>query len=138
MAHVLIVDDDDALRMSLCRLLCTGGFAARGVADGAAALLAMRAEPPALVLLDMSMPVMTGMDVLREASTDPSLAKVPIVILTAVDSPATREEAAKLGACEFLVKGRDWPEALWRVVDQFVRPSAVKPQPARERTTKIG
>jgi CheY-like chemotaxis protein len=122
MGHILVVDDDAAVRTSVCRLLRSGRYLTRAVVDGAEALSAMRAEPPALVLLDVSMPGLSGLDVLRAAGGDAALARVPIVMLTANQDSRTREQAERLGARAFLVKGWDWPESLWRVVDQFVGP----------------
>ena len=118
----MIVDDDAAVRTSVCRLLRAGRYPVSAVADGAEALNAMRAAPPALVLLDVSMPGMTGLEVLRAAGSDPSLAGVPIVILTANEGRGTRDEAERLGARGFLIKGLDWPDSLWRVVAEFVDP----------------
>jgi CheY-like chemotaxis protein len=88
--------------------------------DGAEALSAMRAEPPALVLLDVSMPGLSGLDVLRAAGADAALARVPIVMFSGNQDPRTRDEAMRLGARGFLVKGLDWPESLWQVVEQFL------------------
>jgi putative two-component system response regulator len=122
MQHILIVDDYEAVRTSVCRLLRSAGYHAVAVADGEAALDAMRAERPALVLLDVSMQGLSGLGVLRAAGADPSLAGVPIVMLTADEDPATRAEAERLGARGFLQKGRDWPDSLWRVIDQFLDP----------------
>jgi putative two-component system response regulator len=122
MGYILIVDDDTAVRTSVCRLLRAGRYRTRPVADGAEALSAMRAARPALVLLDVSMPGMTGLEALRVAGADPSLAGVPIVMLTANEDRGTRGEAERLGARGFRIKGLDWPESLWRVVAKFVDP----------------
>src|SRR5688572_13494464 len=105
MGHILVVDDHEGVRTSVCRLLRSGGYPARAVADGEAALQAMRAERPALVLLDVAMPGLSGLGVLRATRADPSLAGVPIVMLTADDAAATRDEAERLGARGYPVKG---------------------------------
>ena len=118
MGHILVVDDDAAVRTSVCRLLRSGRYLTRAVVDGAEALSAMRAEPPALVLLDVSMPGLSGLDVLRTAGVDAALTRVPIVMFSADQDPWTRDEAMRLGARGFLVKGRDWPGLLWQVVEQ--------------------
>ena len=122
MGHILIVDDHAGVRASVCRLLASGGYPARAVADAAEALHAMRTEPPALVLLDVGMPGVSGLGVLRAAAADPSLTGVPIVMISADEDPGTRDEAARLGARGFVVKGRNWPEALWQVVGRFLYP----------------
>ena len=122
MGHILIVDDHECVRTSVSRLLRSGRYSARAVADGDAGLQAMRAERPALVLLDVAMPGLGGVGMLGAAGADPSLAGVPIVMLTADQNPATRAEAERLGARGFLQKGQDWPASLWRVVEQFLDP----------------
>ena len=122
MGHILLVDDDEGVRKSVCRLLRSGGYSARAVADGEAALQAMRAERPALVLLDVAMPGLSGLEVLRAAGADPMLAGVPVVMLTSNGDSGTRAEAERLGSRGFLQKGQEWPDSLWRVVDQFLDP----------------
>ena len=124
MGQILVVDDDEAVRKSVCRLLRSGGYPAGAAADGEAGLRAMRAERPALVLLDVSMPGLSGLGVLRAARADASLAGVPVVMLTANGDPGTRAEAERLGARGFLQKGLDWPGSLWRVVGQVLGPPA--------------
>src|SRR3954451_11334154 len=76
MAHVLVVDDDASLLAAVCRLLRSAGYDARGVGGGAAAVVAMRADLPALVLLDWAMPGLFGPGALRAARADPAAAGV--------------------------------------------------------------
>src|SRR5215213_6989325 len=98
MPHILLVDDDAHVRKSVCRLLRVWGYDARAVADGEAGLDAMREAPPALVLLDVTMPGLSGLGVLQAIAADPALAGVPVVMLSGEDDTRTREEAARLGA----------------------------------------
>src|SRR3954447_2969693 len=122
MGHILIIDDNRGVRDALCRLLRVHGYDVRAADSGLAGLVAMRADRPALVLRDVSMPDMSGLDVLRAVRADPSLAGVTIVMLSAGHDAGTQEAAEQLGARQWLDKGRDWPESLWRVVREFVTP----------------
>ncbi len=81
---VLVVDDEPDARASHAALVGTGlpGFRVLAVADGRAALEAMEDEVPCLVLLDLAMPVMDGMEVLDRMRAEPRLRRVPVIVLT--------------------------------------------------------
>jgi len=117
MSHILVVDDEPGVLRSACRVLRSVGYDARGAGGGAAALRAMRADRPTLVLLDVGMPDVSGFDVLRAARDDVKLAGVPIVMLTAQDVDG-RDAALGLGAREWVSKGQ--PDAMLQVVGRFV------------------
>jgi CheY-like chemotaxis protein len=119
MAAILVVDDNPDLCDVLVRLLRLSGFAAAGVDDGAAALHAVRATPPALVILDVSMPGMDGFEVLRELRGDPGTAAVPVVMYTALNDPSARGRALALGAQDYLVKGATTFDRLAAVVGRY-------------------
>jgi CheY-like chemotaxis protein len=81
---VLIVDDDAGIRRSLERLLAWEGYATAQAANGVEALAYLRDRPrPRVVLLDLMMPEMNGWEFMRAIATDPLLADVPIVLLSA-------------------------------------------------------
>ena len=84
--QVLIVDDNGATRASLGLTLRAAGYATAEAGDGAQALAFLRAAgpPPAVVLLDLVMPVMTGWQFLVERAQDKALPAVPVVVLSAV------------------------------------------------------
>jgi two-component system, cell cycle response regulator DivK len=71
---------------------------------GAAALEGLRASPPDLVLLDISLPVMDGTEVLRHMKADPSLASIPVIALTAHAMAGDREKYLSLGFDEYVTK----------------------------------
>lgn len=81
---ILIVDDDPAARQAHQEVIAQGlpGFPIRAVNDGAAALAAMQAQTPSLVVLDLMMPELDGFDVLDRMRADPRTGAVPVVILT--------------------------------------------------------
>jgi CheY-like chemotaxis protein len=79
---ILVVDDDDDVRTTLCVILSAEGYAAVGAADGVEALDRMRIDPPALLLVDMMMPRMSGEDLIRAMTQDASLARIPVAIMS--------------------------------------------------------
>lgn len=113
MSSVLVVDDNPDLCDVLVRLLCRSGFAADHADDGPAAMNAVRARPPAVVVLDVMMPGLDGFAVLRALRDDPRTAGVPVVMYTALDDPAARRRALAMGAQDYLVKGLTTFD-LWR------------------------
>ncbi len=88
MACVLVVEDDDALREVVAEAIADAGYVVLQAENGRIALEKMRAESPCLVLLDLMMPVMDGWEVVATMRGDPSLANVPVCILTAQDRVA--------------------------------------------------
>jgi CheY-like chemotaxis protein len=116
---ILVIDDDDDVRESVVDTLADEGFAALGAASGGAALAMLeRAEPkPAVILLDLMMPVMTGAEFRAAQLADPAIAAIPVVLLTA-DSGA-ESSAAELGANACLRKPVKL-QALIDTITQFV------------------
>ena len=82
-AHVLIVDDDDSVRDLFRRAFVREGFTVNAVATGQEALELMRDEAPALLVLDLMLPFMNGIQVLTAVRQRPSLATVPVLVVTA-------------------------------------------------------
>jgi len=98
---VLVVDDDEAVRVLLTRYLEMEGFQIDPVADGPAALAAVAASKPDLVLLDLMLPAQDGLDVLARLRRD---CDVPVILVTARGSEADRILGLKLGADDYVVK----------------------------------
>ena len=115
---VLVVDDnaDDAefTRRALLKA-GRGGLRVRSVVRGERALEVLRGEdqPPSLILLDLKMPGMSGIDVLRQIRADARLRRIPVVVLTNSTLEADEQEAYREGADGFLHKAFD--------IDQFER-----------------
>ena len=102
---VLVVDDVDDARDLVSRLLERAGYVAVTAEDGEAALVAIDAANPDLVLLDLTMPGLDGLEVLRRLREDPRHRALPVVMYTAVGDLRTVAEARRLGAADYLVKG---------------------------------
>jgi CheY-like chemotaxis protein len=86
--HLLVVDDDESIRTTLAVILQRDGRDVACAADGKEALGRMRDHPPDLVLLDLMMPGMGGWDVLAAMRESPSLAEIPVVVLTSLHDDA--------------------------------------------------
>ncbi|MEA2662741.1 MAG: hypothetical protein QOH08_2313 [Chloroflexota bacterium] len=97
---ILIVDDDQDILAVERDVLAEGGFTVREAHNGAEALVAMEADPPALIVLDVNMPGIDGPTFARELRT--RLRHVPLVILTAAADP--KHEADRCNAEAYLAK----------------------------------
>jgi two-component system KDP operon response regulator KdpE len=100
-ATVLVVEDDDEVRAVLMRELGSRGYRVQEAADGRAALERWEASRPDVVLLDLGLPDMDGLDVIRRIRRD---AMTPIVILSARFAEREKVEALDLGADDFVTK----------------------------------
>jgi DNA-binding response OmpR family regulator len=98
---ILVVDDDEAVRVLLTRYLEMEGFQVEQVPDGGRALAAIAASQPDLVLLDLMLPAQDGLDILTRLRRD---SEVPVILLTARGSEADRIMGLKLGADDYVVK----------------------------------
>ncbi len=85
---VLIVDDEQGIRETLCEVVEMGGCAAMAAANGAEAMQMLAERRPCLIILDLVMPIMTGFEMLDAMRKDPSLAEIPVVISTSAPSRA--------------------------------------------------
>ena len=111
MQQVLIVDDDFEIRETLGQILEDEGYAVAGAANGMEALSFLRADNhPCVILLDLMMPVMNGWQFATEQKRDPGLAKIPVVVISAVGD--AEQKARTLGAVEVLRKPIDLDQLL--------------------------
>lgn len=103
--RVVIADDDADMRMLVEIAVRKAGLALAAVAtDGDEAWQLIREHKPDLIVLDVSMPGMSGLDVCRLVRSDPSLADTPVLLLSAGVSGASREAGTAAGADDFMPK----------------------------------
>jgi signal transduction histidine kinase/ActR/RegA family two-component response regulator len=105
--RILIADDVGANRQMLIDLLQPLGFDVLEAVDGADALAQARREPPDLIFMDLSMPVMDGLEATRRLRADATLGTVPIIALTANASPADQAQALAAGVNDVIAKPFD-------------------------------
>jgi CheY-like chemotaxis protein len=116
---LLVVDDDPFIRkLVVTTLQDVTGFQLTEAADGEEALALALADPPAVVLLDVDMPQLDGIEVCRRLRADPATAAATIVILTAAHGDGVQEQAEAAGADLFLTKPFS-PLQLLRLVDRL-------------------
>jgi DNA-binding response OmpR family regulator len=111
--QVLLVEDDQSLAAGLCKALRNEGFVTNHVAAGKAALHAVSTEPPDIVVLDLGLPDMDGLDVLKRIRDSGS--QVPVLILTARASIDARVSGLDGGADDYLSKPFEIPELIARL-----------------------
>jgi CheY-like chemotaxis protein len=104
---VLVVEDSDAIRAAFTVLLEESGYAVAAAATGAEAVRLAEARPPDLVLLDLGLPDMSGLDVARRLRATPATAAVPLVALTGRDDETDRGALLAAGCAAYLVKPVD-------------------------------
>lgn len=105
--RILVVEDNDANRVMLCRRLNKHGYATTEAADGREALAAINKTRFDLVLCDIMMPGVDGYQVLRELKADPDFAPIPIVMISAVDEVESIARCIEMGADDYLQKPYD-------------------------------
>ena len=120
--HVLVVENEAHLARLLEELLSPLGVRVTCVRSGPEAMEHIRVEPgPRLVLLDVMLPGMDGLDVLRAAREERDEAELPVIVLTGRGEPDLRERAFELGATDLFTKPFS-PRALVERVEEVCRP----------------
>jgi DNA-binding response OmpR family regulator len=104
MARIVIADDDADIRELVVFKLRHGGHEVVPVGDGAAAVEACREEKPDLVILDVMMPGMSGLEAARTLRSDDAMAGLPIIMLTARAQESDIEQGLDAGADDYIVK----------------------------------
>lgn len=117
--RLLVVDDDEMNRDMLSRRLARKGFEVTVAEDGAEALEAIERETFDLVLLDIMMPGIDGLQVLERVRRERSPVELPIIMATAKDASEDVVYALKLGANDYVTKPLDFPVVLARVNTQL-------------------
>jgi CheY-like chemotaxis protein len=115
----LIVDDNADQGKPLALILRHCGFDAQFVTSGPAALSRLREQVPGLLIVDLMMPGMTGIDVLREVRTDPRTRGVPVVIYSACSDEKEMARARREGADDYWVKVATRIDEIRRRVEHY-------------------
>jgi two-component system cell cycle response regulator/two-component system cell cycle response regulator DivK len=101
---VLLVEDSDAIRDAFTILLEDAGYTVLGAGTGEEALRLAAEHAPDLMLLDMGLPDMTGLDVVRQVKSVPATAGIAVVAVTGRDEDADRRACLSAGCTAYLVK----------------------------------
>ena len=103
-AHILAVDDEEDILELVSYNLTKGGYRVSCVTTGEAALSAARSRPPDLILLDLMLPGVDGLEVCRLLRQDPTTQRVPIIMLTAKGEESDIVSGLELGADDYITK----------------------------------
>jgi DNA-binding response OmpR family regulator len=126
--HVLVVDDEPTVREVVVGYLRRDGHTVSEAADGTTALRLLETDPPDLVVLDMMLPGVNGLDILRRIRAHGDL---PVIMLTARADESDRVSGLELGADDYVVKPFS-PRELAARVNGVLRRAARKPAPVTE------
>lgn len=117
MTSVLIAEDEPSIVESLAFLLRRAGYDVVSVQDGEAAIRRLTDAPPDMLILDLMLPRRNGFEVLKVVKSEPALAAMPVLVLTAKGQPQDRRLAEQIGVDAFMTK----PFSNREVVDKVRR-----------------
>src|SRR3989338_9102210 len=127
-AKILVVEDEEILLTALKEELLSGGYDVEGAVDGVEGLEKAKSFMPQLILLDLVMPKMDGMEMLQRLKAEATLRDIPVVILTNLSDYDRISEALSQGAMDYLVK------ANYKLEDLLDKVKTVLARKARPRT----
>jgi two-component system, OmpR family, phosphate regulon response regulator PhoB len=113
--EVLVVEDEADIRNLVVLHLTREGYRCRTAGNGPDALREARSQPPDLIVLDLMLPEMDGLEVCRRLRADPSTAALPVIMLTAKADEVDRVVGLELGADDYMVKPFSPKELVARV-----------------------
>ncbi len=116
---ILVVEDDAQLNELVCAYVQIAGFAPRPALDGGSALREAAAHSPALVILDLMLPDIDGFEVCRRLKSAPATARVPVLMLTALNQEDARRRGLEAGAAAYMTKPFD-PDELMEAIRRQV------------------
>ncbi|HEY8134039.1 MAG TPA: response regulator [Thermoanaerobaculia bacterium] len=122
-ACVLIVDDDVSIRLLLVALLRRQGYQMLEARNGREALAEMRSGKPDLVVMDLVMPEVSGWDVLRERAADPSLLRIPMIVVSASNTRKVLVDILDKHVCGVIAKPFDLDTVLTTVANCLKQPN---------------
>ncbi len=124
MPSILLVEDNEPNRDMLSRRLARKGFEVAIAVDGPQGLSAARARPFDLILMDLSLPGIDGLETTRRLKADPETRSIPVIALTAHAMSGDRERALAAGCDDYEVKPVEFPRLLAKIV-AHLRPEAL-------------
>ena len=119
---ILVVDDESHMRRLIEFTLRKGGYTIVVVGNGREAIAAARASSPDLIILDVLMPEMDGMEALDRLKENQQTASIPVILLTGIGQPAARQLVEEKGTVTYLAKPFS-PSKLLREVRRKLEPA---------------
>ncbi len=118
---ICIIDDDDDIREIYIMKFGLEGFDVVGAKNGEDGLKLIRKEHPDIILLDLQMPVKNGVEVLEELRNDGELSKIPVVVLSNIDSEDMFQEVGRFETRFYLIKSLTTPQKAVDYVREALR-----------------
>jgi CheY-like chemotaxis protein len=116
---VLIIDDDLTLREMYEEYLKASGFTVISAQDGQEGLEKVKESKPSIILLDLMMPKMNGIEVLRRLKADDSVKYIPVIVFTALIQDLEKQESLAAGAADYVVKTEVTPKSILDKINQL-------------------
>ncbi len=120
MAKILLVEDDSLMIRLYQKTFTFDGFDVVVAQDGEEGLVKAKLEKPTLILLDVMMPKMNGLEVLKRLKNDPETKSIPVVILTNLAGEHDAQEALSYGAIRYIVKSEQEPRGVTKIVEEIL------------------
>jgi CheY-like chemotaxis protein len=136
MAKILLVEDDPLIYRLYQKTFTLEGFEVELAEDGQAALDKLKNFTPDIILLDIMMPNMNGLEVLSKLKTDPATGHIPVVVLTNMSDMNVINMATARGAALCIIKSRSEPEEVVNSIKAVLAKAAESAPPAAADTEK--
>jgi len=120
MAKVLIIEDDPLMLRMYQKIFSFDGYEVETATDGQAGLEKVRSTKPTVVLLDVMMPKMNGLEVLEKIKADPEIKSIPVVMLTNLAGQQDVEKALSMGAVKYIIKSEYEPKQVSDMVKEII------------------
>jgi len=118
--RILLVEDEPLLGNLLRQRLDHEGFAVELVRDGESALNTLHTNPPDLMLLDIILPKISGFELMEKVQADPTIQKIPIIIISNLGQESDLEKGQSLGAVGYFIKAKISMEYLVGQIKSFL------------------
>jgi len=102
--RIMVVEDNDLNRKLFCDVLSSNGYEVEPVADGKLVLQTAREAKPDLIIMDIQLPGISGLDLIEAAKKEPALASIPVLAVTAFAAKGDEERIRDAGAADYLSK----------------------------------
>jgi CheY-like chemotaxis protein len=119
-AKILLVEDDLFMRRLYSEAFKLEGYDITTAEDGGEGLMHVYKEAPALILLDIMMPEMNGLELLEKIKSDPLTKRIPVIMLTNLSGKKEAETAIAKGAEKYLVKSEYEPIQVIKIVEEIL------------------
>ncbi|OGM12191.1 hypothetical protein A2Z22_05175 [Candidatus Woesebacteria bacterium RBG_16_34_12] len=117
---ILIVEDDPLVSRMYQTVFEFEGFEVELARNGEEGIEKLKKEKPVMILLDIMMPKMSGIDVLRELKADIKTKNIPVVVLTNLSGDKDAEKALELGAVKFIIKSKNKPREIVKQIREIL------------------